>query len=721
MSLIETDNYVAGNVTGSAPEVDQKTLKDSGRTISSVSQAFQVCENLIYDWKKGIANAARITAKLNGERPYNQGKLKNAGKDWKTNISTGFLATECARVLPRLFMPIKTAKYLTAAALPPNWADGLEKTEFFRQVVTETIRSWPKFNFYNRGLAREVGIFGFGYNVFFDEYDWRPTLMRMDKGFLPMGTEVMENEPSFFMAKYDYKPAELLKLVRDSVDAGRDEWQKDNAAIAISNAAPPVNGTLYENVRSFEELIRQSAWIYTYSKGEKVIRTWHLFSRESSGKVSHYILLADNSTPLGDAQKKDLSDVSVRLLYEKLDKFESMTDCVNTMVFDYGDGTVHGSWGAGQILYDLAAQVEKIRCDSIDNMRSTNKIKAQVPDAKNVNDVKLTINDQMMIISGAQFAGNTAAMPQDVAGYEALDQKLSQVAQQKIGAFVPPIPLQSNDVKAAQINAALTKEKELQESLLENWLIQFAQVIKTMTKRLCDKDSPDDISKSVRKVLLERMTEEEIKILSAQVPVKSVMEFTEIKSQQRAQFAQSVVNNPLFKQSVVARVMAEGIGDERFVNAIVLPEGDTSDATKAQHDQMLENSALNMGQPVPVIVSDNDYLHMQQLQPMIMQLLQSPDKLPIAELALRHYASHYSQGVSKKMMPKDEINSLKSWIASVEKHIAAIKQGQQLQQQQQMIQQHADQQAQELVASGQIPPGMEGPAEPTQDQAVPTQ
>ena len=44
-----------------------------------------------------------------------------------------------------------------------------------------------------------------------------------------------------------------------------------------------------------------------------------------------------------------------------------------------------------------------------------------------------------------------------------------------------------------------------------------------------------------------------------------------------------------------------------------------------------------------------------------------------------------------------------------------------LQSQQQMIQQHADQQAQELVASGQIPPGMEGPSEPTQDQALPTQ
>ena len=79
-------------------------------------------------------------------------------------------------------MPVKTAKYLTAAELPPDHPNGQEKTLHFRQVITDTIRAWTKFNFFVRGLARETGIFGFSFCWFPDEYDWRPTLIRMDKG-----------------------------------------------------------------------------------------------------------------------------------------------------------------------------------------------------------------------------------------------------------------------------------------------------------------------------------------------------------------------------------------------------------------------------------------------------------------------------------------------------------------------------------------------------------
>ncbi len=694
------DPEYAGDQTGQEPKVTS-SLKSDNRVIATVPQAFQLCENMIYDWKKGITTAARITAKLNGERPYNQKKLKDAAKDWKTNINTGFLSTECARVLPRLYMPIKTAKYLTAAALPPGWDGGTAKSEFFRQVITETVRSWPKFNFYIRGLAREVGIFGFGFNVFFDKYEWRPTLMRMDKGFVPMGTEVLE-EPAFFMAKYDYKPYELLELLKKSVDSDAGHWKKDNTVRAINEATVPVNGTLMENSRSYEELIRQNAWVYNYNKGEKVIRSWHLFARETSGKVSHYVLLADNGTKAVETGAPTIQDPDTneqRLLYEFEDQFDTMDDAVNTMVFDYGDGTVHGAWGAGQILYDLAAQVEKIRCDSIDNLRMSNKIKIQVGDAKNVNDVKLLINDQMAVVSGATYAGSTAAMPVEVQGYEQLDLRLSQLAQEKIGAFVPPIPLQPSDIKAAQINAAAQKEKDLQEALLENWLIQFAYLMKNITKRLCDKDSPDDTAKAIQKILKARLNDAEINLLSAQFPVQSIIDYTEFKAQQRAAFAQGVIGNPLFNQNVAARVMADGIGDQRFVDSIVLPEGDQTDQIKAAHDQMLENAGMLAGQNVPVLVGDLDWVHMQQMKPALQAALQNGNT-KLSQLGLQHYAAHYTQGVEKKTIPKENINDEKSFIAAADKHVQALMQRDQLAAHAQQLQQQADAQAQKMISEG---------------------
>lgn len=687
-----SENQVLPDAVGSAPEING-SLEPENRSINSVNQAFSVCETMVSDWKKGIVFATQITAKINGQRPYNQKKLKDAGKDYKTNISTGFLATECARVVPRLYMPIKTAKYLTAASLPNNWPSGYEKTEYFRQTITETVRSWTKFNFYVRGMAREVGIYGYASNVFFDKYDWRPNLMRVDKGFVPQGTEIME-EPAFFLAKYDYKPSELLALLKASIDSGRKEWIKDNVVNAIQGAMPPPVDATYPNLRVYEELIRQATWGYSYTKGARVISTYHLFAKEATGKVSHYILLSgqDVLSPTPDKpSKKDM-----RLLYEGLDKYETMADANNTIVFDYGDGTIHGSWGAGQILYDLAVQAEKVRCDSIDNMRMTNKMKLQVPDGKNVNDVKLSVNDQYMIVSGSTFAGNSAGLTSDINGYDLLDQKLTMLAQQKIGAFVPPIPLQPSDIKAAQVNAAMAKERELQEALLENWLIQFAMLMRTITRRLCDFDSPDTVAKAVQEKLLKKLTSEEIMMLANEFPVQSVMDFTEYRAQQKAAFAQSVQKNPLFKQDIVAKIMAGGVGDSRFIDEIVVPEGDNSSQIAAQRQQLLENAAMALGQPVPILPQDADWIHMQTLKPGLTQTLQTGN-VQLATIGLQHYAAHYAQAVDKKEIPEEAINPEKSWIASVEKNIEVLKQQQQLKQAHAQIMQHAQEQAQKIV------------------------
>lgn len=686
---------------GSPAKISEKSLEPTNRTVNSVDQAFSICDCLISDWKKGISNSARITSKVNGERPYNQKKLKDAQKDWKSNVSTGFLATECRKILPRLHMPIKTAKYLTAASLPFGWDNGSEKSDFFRQTITETVRSWPKFNFYIRGLAREVGVLGFGFNVWFDEWEWRPTLLRMDKGFIPQGTEVMDTEPQFFVAKYDYQPHELLGLLKAGVDSGRTEWRKRNVLDAIKGALPPTAQSDEVGSRSYEDLVRQATWGWRYEKGAKVIRTYHLFAKEVSGSVSHYILLSDGySSGVGTISPATVKAAGKNLLYESLDEFPGMVDVVNAMVFDFGDGTIHGSWGVGQILYDLAAMVEKVRNDSVDNMRMTNRMKLQVPESKNVNDVKLTVNDTMMIVSGAQFAGVQAAMPTDIEGYEVLDQKLTQIAQQKIGSFVPPIPIQPSDIKAAQINAAMSKEKELQEDVLENWLIQWAVVARTISRRLCKEGSPDEVARKCREHLLTKLTDVEIDELCDVFPVQSVMDFTEYKAQQRGAFASSVKGDPLFRQSVVARTMASGAGDERFVNDICVPEGDQSDQTKAQHKQLLENASLALGQPTPVLSDDNDWVHMQTLKPGIEQTLQQGN-VQLAQLQLQHYAAHHGQGTAKKTIPKEEINGQTGWISAVEKQIEALTERQQIQQKAQQAQQQVEQQAQQMVQQGQ--------------------
>jgi hypothetical protein len=113
---------------------------------------------------------------------------------------------------------------------------------------------------------------------------------------------------------------------------------------------------------------------------------------------------------------------------------------------------------------------------------------------------------------------------------------------------------------------------------------------------------------------------------------------------------------------------------------------------------LIENAALALGQPVPILPQDADYIHMQTMKPGIMQTLQSGNA-DIASVALQHYAGHWSQGVNKKQIPDEAINSEKAWIAAVEKQITTIKEGKQIEAQKQQAIAQAEQQAQEIVVN----------------------
>jgi hypothetical protein len=106
---------------------------------------------------------------------------------------------------------------------------------------------------------------------------------------------------------------------------------------------------------------------------------------------------------------------------------------------------------------------------------------------------------------------------------------------------------------------------------------------------------------------------------------------------------------------------------------------------------------------VPVLPNQNDWVHMQTLKPILGAALASdqPD-LKSASAGLQHYAAHWSQGVNKKTLPKEQINEEKKWIAAAEKALVAHQERAALAQQAMAMEQQAMAQAQQLVQSGQV-------------------
>jgi len=712
---------------GNSPDVNVSTMEANNRVVTTPSQAVDLTERDILDARNLIINARRITASKQGKPPFNPKLLKDQLKAWKTNISTRFLQKELNRAAPRLYMPILTASTLTAASLPPGWPKGQEKTQFFRDVMTRTIRSWRKNDMFWRGLKQEVVDYGFAFACWTDKYEWRPHLCRMDRGFVPKGTEVMDTKIARFTLKWDYRPDELLKIVRDAVDAGSEKWDKDAVARAVDYATQPSLPQDMSQLRKWEEMIRQQAIDMNTPRAQRMIETRHLWVLEFSGKVSHYLLWP-----------KGMNDNKV--LFEDLDAYDSPDNVVIPQTFGYGDGTIHGSWGLGQLLFDLALKVERIRCDSIDNLLNSNKARLQVPNAKDAATAQLVVNDTTIIATGAQFAQNVGGIAANAEGYLELDNRMTQWAQEIGGSYLPPIPLQPSDIKAAQVNAAVSKEQETQRDNLESSLKQDALVIAEMIRRLLDPESDDEVANATREELMGRkagvfdrmlasvktlmrdkvklleklippppvsLTEEEITLLVNQPAVQSVSDFTEYAAGERAKFAASVQNNPLFNQASVARWMAAGVPNAgyNFVDSIVVPEGDTTSITVQTRQQLMENTSMMMGAAVPVAVTDAHQVHLDTIKGPLEQAIQGGLIQP-AQAGLDHAMAHFAAGSSTKTLNPTTINQWKSWLASMQKAIdAKIQEQQQLQQAQQQLQQvqQRSQQLQQMEQQRGIP------------------
>lgn len=468
-----SDTALVGNSVEVGPTLEP--TPETRYSISSDSQAVSVCEQLQGDAEQIIQNSSTIVSYLNGMRPFDTDRLAAAGKLHMANISTRFLRNQCAPVPSRLFMPVLTAQYLTAAELPAGWPRGAHKSQIFREEVTATIRAWPQWHWFNKHLAHECGVLGYGFATWFDEYEWRPTFIRQTRGFVPIGTQVADEAgPPLYAVAWDYRVDELLGLVRRARQAGLEHWKEDVVRAAIESAQPKAKDATESNAREYAEMVRDATIGETYEKGYRIIPTWHLFSGDPDGTVSHQIVLREGAPanpPRGKAAQS-------RLLFEKRRQFASMHDVVQPLVFDPETGTIHGSWGAAQHLFDLALEFERSFCDWINRLRVSGKVVVVTRDSGHVDEIKLAIHDEYIALAHGNYAGNVAAIPTDPKPSQALLESFAAAAREIIGNYIPPISMTPDDVKAAQVDAKVKEQQEKREQSLQMLLLQYARIIR---------------------------------------------------------------------------------------------------------------------------------------------------------------------------------------------------------------------------------------------------
>jgi hypothetical protein len=650
-----------GGATGNTPDLKQKQggLVNKRRAITDASQAMDVINTMEYDAKKLISKAAKISSKLTGEPPYKPALLKAQGKDYFSNISVRFLETIVNRIVPRLYMRLKAVPVLTMASLPESVPDAAKKTEHARRAVTDGIRSWKNWNFFIQGIFREPVVYGYGFATWFDPQEWRPHVIRCDRGFVPFGTSVGVDDIAHYSVRWDYQPHQLVELISDVEQAKEAGWNMQAVIDAVKAAHPTMAQSSWDKLREYDDVIRQSSAWLSWQKGTNLIETKHLFSREADGRVSHRILHVGTGAEL----------------YVHEDRYENMAQCTIPFVFEYGNGNIHGSFGIGQRIYDVASQYEKAFNRLNDSVRARSRLNLLVPDSANVNTVKVRVTDDMNIVTGRDVTVAQGATPAVVDDYERLLSAFRQVIEEIVGAYMPPLGDQQK-VSATAVSVSALRQEEIYQSVLDNLLTQFSWMIHEMTRRmLSDLETDDPIAKEVIARLREVLSDEEIALFANAKPSHVSVDVSDQqqKNAEHINFLQSKVGDPQFDQRAIKQIQSTLAVGKETTDRILLPDEDPTIEAEQSRWQLLENQMIAAGQQMPVSTRDNDEIHIKILQAQMEQWLQEGNA-QASRLGLVHLAAHYESGVQKRTIGEPNINNLKGYISDYENRLMPLEQ-----------------------------------------------
>ncbi len=695
----QTAGYTGDTQGAVSPPEIGKDLKPRNRAIKDAIQAKNIITSLEVNNRHRNIKNARIMAKYNSERPYTTEALKEDGLSWKSNFTTKPLPMLIDKVAPRFVEAIQSTKYLTNSHFPDDLPGAAKKTEAFRREITNAVRQKPGWNNFLTEIAQENALFGFCACGWLNQFEWFPKFVRQDEFFVPTGTKQHSDSSQIVVLKEKFLIHELFNLIADKDAAEAAGWNLENAVRAINNAVPENRRAKYSNwERLYEDLIRESNVGISHEQGARIIECWHLLARETTGKVSHYIFVANYFDEI----------------FAREDQFDNMSDACAFFSFQHGNGNIHGSKGIGREIYSLAAMLDRARNEIVDRLNLSGKLVIQ-GDEKLLKKFRMSVVGNTILI-GKGYEVLERKIDGAVEPFLQLDQFLTGLLDQIAGATTPRV-FEGERVTKAQVDFFAQREGESKDNIIGRFLNQFADMMTTIQKRLCDPNTNEKDALDLQRRLLLVMSREELDFISGQRVAETIKDFTDMERQQIVLIAQEARGNPLYNGKEMERRKLVAQIDEEFADAVLLPDNDPTVQAEQSRQQMIELDLLTRhATQIPVSPRDDHMIHLQLIVPALeataKAAVDDPAQVETLKALLAHATAHFQMatqaGVDKNQLAPigDLLNHLTKEMPGLEQnaqqHAAVAEQAQQQQA-------ASEQAAQAQAATNPPPPGAHPP------------
>ena len=626
--LNEFDLLNLDPVTGTPPESRLRDVKAANSIYDTLRKADE----------KASSNRARTDAMFDGAPPYDQRVLYSTGQGNRTNLNFGE-AQRYLDVSMSAYVDLYTSldKLMNVKTQLGEAATRRDSDDIIAEELTQMLREWPEFHSSYLRLCTEFTKHGVGVAYFEDPHSWKFRVCGLGDFLIPRQTPASEEYIEVACARRQYLLHELYAFIKNPEAAEKVGWDVEEVKRAIMKNARTSGRNGSNTYADWESTQREMKNNDLYTGLENTtVQVVHMWVREFDGSVS--LLMFCEESPKS-------------FMFKQTRMFEKPEQAY--VLFSYGvgtNGTYHSVRGLGHRIFNHVQTSNRIRCQMLDSAMMSGAVMIQPETQRALEDLSFTMYGPYSILSPNVKVIEKAAPNLSQNMIPALSDLQSQLS-----ANVDLVSTYGNQSSPYRNNLQtehdLAVSSRLTGSTINLFYASWARLLKEVVRRAVSNPRRDDRTKAFFARCAERGVSEQViksidhnktvavKAIGAGSAANRLLALRELN-----QIAGSY--DEVGRRNLIRDITSERVGRDlvdRYAPANPEPRM-TVDAKIA----MLENQAMQSGQPVAVLDSELHGMHLRIHNPLLQQLVAGIDSgevdpmqaLPLVEAIYQHCAEH---------------------------------------------------------------------------------
>lgn len=640
------------DTTTTNPSTAEEILEQE-RRITDAGAARSIYEKLVDDDRKRRATRNQTRNQLEGGLPFNPAVLRERNELWRTNVNFRDAETQRDRALQPFWQMTHDVPHRAAFDVKTKSPDKHKWEASMQEAFDEFYQDWGSSGtIRERLLHREYVDYGTGILYYDDPDSPRYEVIKTDNILFPKQSGVEVEDWEIVCVESDMKPSQIAKLLRDpkrAEDMGWSVKQLKRALVAVGKQDDHTN-TQAHGYREYDYQKRQNEIRnndLTYDVLWDSLKTVDIIYRELDGKISRVII---PRTVLEESKGKASNDDGEEFLYYNGLGTDSMSHIFNAILWEVGEGQIHGIKGFGIKNYGFSVIINRLKSRIHDaavmalamNFGRKEEASKDRPTIQQFGPFNIfpqgleqfrvypDLNTGISVLSMSEMN-----MSENNAQYKDQKRQIGETetaAQAKILANI--------DAQADQVNASL-------------YLSQVSDGIYTeQARRLRERGNKSDDAKKFVKRLKEAGVPDEV-IHETEVRVSAWASPATATAATRTFIFEALMElrrEPGMNSRWILENFIANLAGSSAVRKAMMPEGQDSNPDQTGR-ALLENMAMGSGEFIPADPGHDHVVHINiHLGPLeaIAQRFQqgqqpSPDQLIYFETGMPHIEEHLSQ------------------------------------------------------------------------------